>query len=43
LTSATPTIAAFSERVRQQFDLVTVTTKLLAVVEHTMQPTQKSL
>ena len=38
-----PTIAAFSERVRQQFDPETVATKLLAVAEHTMQPTQKSL
>jgi len=40
---AAQTIAAFSERVRQQFDLETVTTGLLALAEHTMQPTHKSL
>ncbi|HEX6254369.1 MAG TPA: hypothetical protein VFZ70_01025, partial [Euzebyales bacterium] len=40
---AAPTIAAFSEGVRQQFDPETVATKLLASAEHRMQPTQQSL
>jgi hypothetical protein len=40
---AAHTIAAFSARLRQQVDLDTVTTELLAVVEQTMQPTSASL
>jgi hypothetical protein len=34
------TITAFSARLRQQVDLDTLTTELLAVVDQTMQPTQ---
>jgi hypothetical protein len=37
------TIAAFSTRLRDQVDLDTLTTDLLAVVDQTMQPTQASL
>ena len=40
---AAQTIAAFSARLREQVDLDTLTTELLAVVEQTMQPTQVSL
>jgi hypothetical protein len=37
------TIAAFSARLRDEIDLDTLTTELLAVVDQTMQPTQASL
>jgi len=40
---AAQTIQAFSDRLRQQVDLDTLTAELLAVVEETMQPTQVSL
>src|SRR4029450_484110 len=40
---AAQTIEAFSARLRQQVDLDTLTSELLAVVEQTMQPTQASL
>jgi hypothetical protein len=40
---AVQTIAGFSARLRQQTDLGTLTTELLAVVDQTMQPTQVSL
>jgi len=40
---AARTIAAFSARLRDEIDLDTLTTELLAVVEQTMQPTQVSL
>jgi hypothetical protein len=40
---AAQTIAGFSDRLRQQVDLDTLTSELLAVVEQTMQPTQASL
>jgi hypothetical protein len=40
---AAQTIEGFSARLRQQVDLDTLTTELLAVVEQTMQPTQASL
>jgi hypothetical protein len=40
---AAQTIAAFSARLREQVDLDTLTTELLAVVEQTMQPAQTSL
>jgi hypothetical protein len=40
---AAQTIEAFSARLRQQVDLDTLTSDLLAVVEQTMQPTQASL
>ena len=40
---AARTIAAFSDRLRQQVDLNTLTGELLAVVEETTQPTQASL
>jgi hypothetical protein len=40
---AARTIAAFSERLRQQVDLDTLTGQLLAVAEETMQPTRASL
>jgi hypothetical protein len=40
---AAQTIQAFSARLRQQVDLDTLTTELLAVVDQTMQPTQASL
>jgi hypothetical protein len=41
--NAAQTIAAFSVRLRQQVDLDTLTTDLLAVVEQTVQPTQMAL
>jgi hypothetical protein len=37
------TIEAFSARLRDEVDLDTLTVELLAVVDHTMQPTQTSL
>jgi hypothetical protein len=40
---AARTIAAFSDRLRQQVDLDTLTAELLAVVEQTVQPTRASL
>ena len=40
---AARTIAAFGTRLRDQVDLDTLTVELLAVVDHTMQPTQTSL
>ena len=40
---AARTIAAFSDRLRDQVDLDTLSAELLAVVEDTMQPTQASL
>ncbi len=40
---AATTIEEFSVRLRQQVDLDSLTTELLAVVEQTMQPTQVSL
>jgi len=40
---AARTIAAFSARLRQQVDLDSLTTELLAVVEQSMQPSQASL
>jgi hypothetical protein len=40
---AVQTIQAFSERLRQQVDLDTLTAELLGVVEQTMQPTSVSL
>jgi hypothetical protein len=40
---AARTIQAFSERLRQQVDLDTLTAELLAVVDQTMQPTRASL
>jgi hypothetical protein len=40
---ATQTIAAFSDRLRQQVDLDSLSAELLAVVEETMQPTSVSL
>ncbi len=40
---AARTIEAFSTRLRQQIDLDSLTTELLAVVDQTMQPTQVSL
>jgi hypothetical protein len=40
---AAQTIQAFSERLRQQTDLDTLTAELLAVVEQTMQPTSASV
>jgi hypothetical protein len=40
---AARTIGAFSDRLRQQVDLDTLTGELLAVVEETMQPTRASL
>ena len=40
---AAQTIQAFSTRLREQVDLNTLTTELLAVVGQTMQPTQASL
>jgi hypothetical protein len=40
---AARTIAAFSDRLRQQVDLDTLTGELLAVVDQTMQPAQASL
>jgi hypothetical protein len=43
LHDAAQKIAAFSERLREQVDLDTLTGQLLAVMEETMQPTQASL
>jgi hypothetical protein len=40
---AAKTIDAFAARLRQQVDLEALTTELLAVVDHTMQPTGVSL
>jgi hypothetical protein len=40
---AAETIQAFSAQLRQQVDLEALTTELLAVVDHTMQPTSVSL
>jgi hypothetical protein len=40
---AARTIDAFSERLRQEVDLDTLSAELLAVVEQTMQPTQVTL
>jgi hypothetical protein len=40
---AARTIATFGTRLRDQVDLDTLTVELLAVVDHTMQPTQASL
>jgi hypothetical protein len=40
---AAETIAAFSARLRQEVDLDSLSAELLAVVEHTVQPTQVSL
>jgi hypothetical protein len=40
---AARTIAAFSDRLRQQVDLDTLTGELLAVLDQTVQPTQASL
>ena len=40
---AAQTIAAFSARLRDQVDLITLTGELLAAVDQTMQPTQASL
>jgi hypothetical protein len=37
------TIQAFSARLREQVDLDTLSADLLAVVDHTMQPTRASL
>jgi hypothetical protein len=40
---AAQTIAAFSARLRDQVDLATLTSEVLAVVDQTMQPTRASL
>jgi xanthosine utilization system XapX-like protein len=40
---AARTVAAFSARLRDQIELGTLSTELLAVVDQTMQPTQASL
>jgi hypothetical protein len=40
---AAQTIQAFSARLRDEIELATLTTELLAVVDQTMQPTQASL
>jgi hypothetical protein len=40
---AARTIAAFSHRLRDQLDLDTLTSELLAVVDQTIQPTRASL
>jgi hypothetical protein len=40
---AAKTIQAFSTRLRDQIDLDTLSTELLAVVDQTMEPTQVSL
>ena len=40
---AAKTIAAFSTRLRDQIDLDTLSTELLAVVDQTMEPTQVSV
>ena len=41
--AAAQKIAAFSDHLREQVDLDTLTGELLAVVEETMQPTRASL
>jgi hypothetical protein len=41
--NAAKTIEAFSSRLREQIDLDTLTSELLAVVDQTMQPVQASL
>jgi hypothetical protein len=41
--NAAQTIQAFSTRLRDQVDLDTLSTELLAVVDQTMEPTQASL
>jgi hypothetical protein len=41
--NAANTIAAFSTRLRDELDLATLSTELLAVVDQTMQPTSASL
>jgi hypothetical protein len=41
--NATQTIQAFSTRLRDQVDLDTLSTELLAVVDQTMEPTRVSL
>jgi hypothetical protein len=41
--NATKTIQAFSTRLREQIDLDTLSTELLAVVDQTVEPTQVSL
>jgi hypothetical protein len=41
--NAAQTIQAFSTRLRDQIDLDTLSTELLAVVDQTMEPTQVSL
>jgi len=41
--NATQTIQAFSTRLREQIDLDTLSTELLAVVNQTTEPTQVSL
>jgi hypothetical protein len=40
---AAQTIQAFSTRLREQIDLDTLSTELLAIVDQTMEPTQVSL
>ena len=40
---AAATVAAFSARLREEIDLDTLTSELLAVVSTTMEPTQVSL
>jgi hypothetical protein len=40
---AAPTIATFSDRLRDQVDLATLTAELLTVVDQTMQPTKASI
>ena len=40
---AAQTIAAFSARLRDQLDLETLSTELLAIVDQTMQPTRVSV
>ena len=41
--NAAQTIQAFSSRLREQIDLDTLSTELLAVVDQTMEPTRVSL
>jgi hypothetical protein len=41
--NAAKTIQAFSGRLREQIDLDTLSTELLAVVDQTMEPTRVSL
>jgi hypothetical protein len=40
---AARTVEAFSTRLRDQVDLATLSSELLAVVDHTVQPTRASL